>query len=283
MGRELLLWRARGYAPLPIRLRQEPSTPTLAVGAQLKNSIAVSLGREVFISQYIGDLGTTQAYDAFRRVIRDFQRLYEISPVHIACDAHPEYLSTTYARESPTPLVFVHHIAHLAACMAENEIEAPVLGVSWDGTGYGQDGTIWGGEFFRVNQKSFERVAHLRPFRLPGGERAIKEPRRSAIGVLYELLGQSLGEAKDLCCVQSFLTHELKIVCEMLKKKVNTPLTSSAGRLFDAVAAIAGLRQENTFEGQAAMELEFALDGVETDATYDFDIIEDRHLAKKSR
>jgi hydrogenase maturation protein HypF len=255
----------------------------LAMGAQLKNSIALSVGRDVFISQHIGDLETTQAYDAFRRVIKDFQRLYGVTPLHFACDAHPEYLSTKYARENPTPLVSVqHHIAHVAACMAENEIETPVLGVAWDGTGFGLDGTIWGGEFFRMHNRAIERVAHFRAFALPGGEQAIKEPRRSAIGTLYEVFGDALFAREDMASVQVWSTQESVVLQTMLKKKINTPRTSSVGRLFDAVAALTGLRQETKFEGQAAMELEFALDGIETDATYDFDIIEANRSAKDS-
>lgn len=270
MGRELVLRRARGYAPLPV-LVKEPLPPLLAVGAHLKNTVALSVGRQVFISQHIGDLETPQALDAFRRVIADVKGLWEHQPQAVTCDMHPDYLSTQAAHGMGLPVVEVqHHVAHILSCMAENELQPPVLGVSWDGTGYGTDGTIWGGEFLIVREESWERFAHLRPFRLPGGDRAIKEPRRSALGVLYELLGE---DALDLL-EQAFTESERRLLRQMLQQGVNTPATSSAGRLFDAVASLAGVRQVVNFEGQAAMELEFLAHGVRTDETYPFSLSE---------
>ncbi|HWH69663.1 MAG TPA: carbamoyltransferase HypF, partial [Candidatus Sulfotelmatobacter sp.] len=210
-GRELVLRRARGYAPLPVQLRspKDPVPNVLAVGAHLKNVIALAVGPQAFISQHIGDLETDQAFEAFRRVLADFQKLYEAQPALIAADAHPDYLSTKFARDlvasppadsfsvpfqaadpgdfqlstlnsqPPPALISVqHHVAHVLSCMAENELEPPLLGISWDGTGYGLDGTVWGGEFFQITEEACERVAHLRPFRLPGGDRAVKQPRR---------------------------------------------------------------------------------------------------------
>ena len=167
-----------------------------------------------------------------------------------------------------------HHVAHVLACLAENELAPPVLGVSWDGTGYGSDGTVWGGEFFLVTEGACRRVAHFRQFRLPGGEQAIKEPRRAALGVLYELdeanaeCGVRSAESSDLPTMKSFSTGELGVLTGMMKTRVNAPLTSSAGRLFDVVASLLGLRQIVRFEGQAAMELEFATGGLETDEAY---------------
>lgn len=270
MGRELVLRRARGYAPLPV-LVKEPLPPLLAVGAHLKNTVALSVGRQVFISQHIGDLETPQALDAFRRVIADVKGLWGHQPQAVTCDMHPDYLSTQAAHGMGLPVVEVqHHVAHILSCMAENELQPPVLGVSWDGTGYGTDGTIWGGEFLIVREESWERFAHLRPFRLPGGDRAIKEPRRSALGVLYELLGE---DALDLL-EQAFTESERRLLRQMLQQGVNTPATSSAGRLFDAVASLAGVRQVVNFEGQAAMELEFLAHGVRTDETYPFSLSE---------
>ncbi|MBI3962080.1 MAG: carbamoyltransferase HypF [Deinococcus sp.] len=276
MGRELLVRRARGYAPLPISLK-EPLPPLLATGGHLKNTVATSVGREVMLSQHIGDLETAQAFQAFQRAVVGLTGLYEISPVAVACDAHPDYRSTQFARESGLPVITVqHHYAHVLACMAENELEGPVLGVSWDGTGYGLDGTIWGGEFLRVTETSFSRVAHLRCFRLPGGERAIKEPRRAAIGLLHELLGDALFLRGELAPVRAFTAGEREVLRTMLRKGVNAPLTSSAGRLFDAVAALVGLRQHNSFEGQAAMELEFALDDTGRDERYNLELTESK-------
>lgn len=257
-GREMLLRRARGYAPLPIRLHAA-LTPTLAVGAHLKNTVALGVGENVFVSQHIGDLETEQAYRAFRAAAEDLPRLYDAKPQIIACDMHPEYLSTKFARETKGTAVspIQHHWAHVAACMAENELEPPVLGVAWDGTGFGPDSTIWGGEFLLAKDGAVERVAHLRQFRLPGGEAAIKQPRRVALGLLYEILGDDLWQQTDLSA--GFSKNEIPLLRQILEKQINAPLTSSAGRLFDAVAALMGLRDRTTFEGQAAMELEFAI------------------------
>jgi hydrogenase maturation protein HypF len=287
LDRELVLRRARGYAPLPITLNLQPSTlnpqPILAVGAHLKNAVALSVGSQVFISQHIGDLETGQAHTAFRRVIADFENLYEAKPQIIAADLHPDYLSTKYAREPgraelplgqdaqqrvPTIISVQHHIAHVLSCMAENEIVPPALGVSWDGTGYGTDGTIWGGEFFLVTDERVERIAHLRPFRLPGGDKAVKEPRRTALGLLHEIYGDKVFEQEKPVMIAAFSSAELATLKTMLAKKLNSPATTSMGRLFDAVASLINLRQQIRFEGQAAMELEFALDGVGTDEAY---------------
>jgi hydrogenase maturation protein HypF len=295
MGRELVLRRARGYAPLPVQLRSSTGDAVLAVGAHLKNTIALSVGQQAFISQHIGDLETDQAHEAFRRVISDFQALYESRPTIIAADAHPDYLSTRFARDLvappsppagnagipvPTPplqraqLISVqHHIAHVLSCMADNDLEPPVLGVSWDGTGYGLDGTVWGGEFFLVTETSCERVAHLRPFRLPGGDRAVKEPRRAALGLLYEMFGEAAFSMAELAPVAAFPPAELGLLRTMLARSLNSPLTSSIGRLFDAVASLVGLRQHVHFEGQAAMELEFALEGTVTAESYELPIV----------
>ena len=269
MDRELVLRRARGYAPFPIVLR-EPVPPLLAVGGHLKNTIATSVGRQVFVSQHIGDLETAAACDAFGEVIASFRRMHDIEPVAVACDGHPDYKSTKFAEGCGIPVVAVqHHYAHVLSCMAENEIDAPVLGVSWDGTGYGLDGGIWGGEFLHVTADSFERVAHLRPFRLPGGDKAVKEPRRSALGLLYAVFGQGVWGMEDLAPVRAFEPGERSVLDTMLERGVQAPMTTSAGRLFDGIASIMGLRQEMRFEGQAAMELEFACSGVQTDAGYE--------------
>ncbi len=256
-GRELVLRRSRGYAPMPIHVRK-PVPMILAVGAHLKNSVCLSVGTEVFISQHIGDLETAEAFSAFRNVVADFQRLYEASPGLIACDMHPDYLSTRYAAGlQAKPHLVQHHWAHVLACMADNELEAPVLGVSWDGTGYGSDGTIWGGEFLLARDTGFQRAGYFRQFRLPGGDAAVREPRRAALGILYEALGEEgLGES-SLAPVRDFSATELALIRQMLAKGFNSPVTSSVGRLFDAVASLLGLRQKVSFEGQAAMELEF--------------------------
>jgi len=235
----------------------------------------LAMGGNVFISQHIGDLETEAANNAFRRACVDLPRLYDAAPEIIAADLHPDYLSTKFARESGKEIVGVqHHIAHVLSCIAENEIQLPALGVAWDGTGYGLDGTIWGGEFFLVTEESTARVASLRPFRLPGGDAAVKEPRRSALGLLHELQngGDSFMSQMRHGIVTSFSEPELAVLTAMLARGVNSPPCSSVGRLFDGVAALAGLRQRTHFEGQAAMELEFALEGIETEEAYSFAI-----------
>ena len=270
MGRELLLRRARGYAPLPV-LVKEPLPPLLGVGAHLKNTVALSVGRQVFISQHIGDLETPQALQAFRRVITDVKALWEHQPQAVACDLHPDYLSTQTAYQMGYSVVPIqHHAAHVLACMAENEVEPPVLGISWDGTGYGTDGTVWGGEFLLVTTASFERFAHLRPFRLPGGDRAVKEPRRSALGVLYELLGERALEVVG----HLFTDSERRLLLHMLRQGIHSPVTTSAGRLFDAVASLVHGRQVVNDEGQAAMELEFLAHRVRSDEAYPFALLD---------
>jgi len=276
-GRPLMLRRARGYAPLPVPLPHE-APPMLAVGAHQKNNTAVSIGKSAFISQHIGDLETAPALEAFVRVSRELPELYAMQPELIVSDLHPDYLSTQYARQTGLPLVQVqHHVAHVLSCMAENELAGPVLGFAWDGSGYGGDGTIWGGETLLVDG-GVERVAHLRLFPLPGGEKAVKQPRRVALGILYELYGDEAFEMDWLTPVQSFSRAEAEVLRQMLRRGLNAPRTSSMGRLFDAVAALAGLRQQVNFEGQAAMELEFLLDGVETDEAYPLAICEGRPL-----
>jgi hydrogenase maturation protein HypF len=258
LGREVVLRRARGYAPLPVTLKQT-LPPLLAVGAHLKNTVAISRGRDVILSQHIGDLETAQAFFAFRKVIQDLLRLYEVKPLAVACDAHPDYLSSQHARELGLPVVEVfHHHAHLASCLAENEIDGEVLGVTWDGAGYGEDGTIWGGEFLAGDARSYRRVAKFRPFRLVGGERAMKEPRRSALGLLFEMEGAAALE-RPSPFLDGLSERQRRLMAQMLTRGSNSPLTSSCGRLFDAVAAILGIKTVSTFEGQAAMMVEFAI------------------------
>ncbi|MBN1397462.1 MAG: carbamoyltransferase HypF [Bacteroidetes bacterium] len=275
LGRELVMRRARGYAPLPITIKTHNTAPLLAVGAHLKNTIAITSGSNVFISQHIGDLETKESLDAFHHVIDDFKSMYNCNPAGVVCDLHPDYLSSKYARTAGVPFTEVqHHHAHIASCMAENQIEGGVLGVSWDGTGFGLDGTIWGGEFLLADRALFERAASFRPFGLPGGEKAIKEPRRTALGMLYELYDDEIFERQEIPVLQAFTTEELELVKQMLVKKVNTPVTTSAGRIFDAVASLTGLRHKLNYEGQAAMELEFLAHGINIERHYPFTIEE---------
>jgi hydrogenase maturation protein HypF len=169
-----------------------------------------------------------------------------------------------------SPRKVQHHVAHVFSCMADNDLAPPVLGVSWDGTGYGTDGTVWGGEFIRVTREAVERAGHLRTFHLPGGEQAVREPRRAAAGILYEVYGEAAFEMDSAAPILAFSRGERRLLLKMLQAGVNSPRTSSAGRLFDAVASLASIRHETSFEGQAAMELEFALSGVDTPGSYPF-------------
>jgi len=267
-GRPQVLRRARGYAPLAVDTLMD-LPPVLAVGGHLKNTVAIALGRQVFLSQHLGDLDSIESHRAFARAIEDLCRLYRFEPKLVACDLHPDYASTRWALLSGLPAVQVqHHHAHAMACLAENKIAPPALAVTWDGTGYGLDGTIWGGEFLGLSDVSFVRVAHFRTFRLPGGEKAIREPRRSAVGLLYEIFGDDAFAMDDLSPVKSFTAPERELLRQMLRKGINAPVTSSAGRIFDALAALTGVRQITGFEGESAMELEFALDGLTTGESY---------------
>jgi hydrogenase maturation protein HypF len=266
------LRRARGYAPLPIQMDRRLPT-ILAVGGHLKNVAALSVEDKVFLSQHIGDMETPEARAAFERVIGDFLELYEAEPVCLARDLHPEYPSSRWAESqvagnrpgqqkalavlADLPTISVqHHHAHLAAVLTEHRLETAALGVTWDGTGYGADGSIWGGEFLVGDARSFVRIAALRPFRLPGGEAAVRQPSRVALAVLWELWGRRGIEREDLAPFRHLSPSTRRPLVQMLKSGFRAPLTTSAGRLFDAVASLLDVRHEVTFEGQAAMLLE---------------------------
>ena len=273
-GREMVMRRARGFAPLPVMLDEEMPT-LLGVGAHQKNTVALSVGRQVFLSQHIGDLETVPASQAFERVVESLEGLYDAKPEAVACDLHPNYISTGYAnRICREPVRVQHHYAHVLACMAENGVKAPALGVAWDGSGWGPDGTVWGGEFLKIDEYGYTRVARLRPLRLAGSERAVREPRRCGLGLLYEALYETMGEEifarEELHPVAAFAAAERKIIAAMLRQGLNSPWTSSAGRLFDAVASLIGVRQISRYEGQAAMELEWLAERSTESGSYEF-------------
>ena len=246
--------RARSYAPFPIRL-PFGSTPLLAVGAQEKSSFCLTRDRYAFVSQHIGDLENVETLDHFTATVDLYERLFRIKPELIAHDLHPDYLSTRYALEikGDLPVVGVqHHHAHIASCMVDNGIVEPVIGVAFDGSGFGPDGTVWGGEFIIARLDGFERVGRIEPLPMPGGELAIRKPYRLAIAYLHRLFGY----VPELPFVRDISEEERGVIIQQLEQGFNTPLTSSCGRLFDAVSALLNIRKTITFEGQAAIELE---------------------------
>jgi hydrogenase maturation protein HypF len=271
----MVLRAARGYAPMVVSTGSDSSS-CLAVGGQLKNSVAVAKEHRITLSQHIGDLETKAAYDAFRTTIHSLSGLSEFIPDFTVCDLHPDYLSSVFARRQNRKYITVqHHYAHVLSGMADNALSPPVLGVSWDGTGLGPDGTIWGGEFLLIRNGDYERVAHLRPFRLPGGDAAIREPRRTAVALLYEINRELSTELRQLPSCRAFSERDLSLLLRILSHPQSVPVTTSMGRLFDAVASLLGLCHCSTFEGEAAMQLEFAADAHEAEASYEFACVTD--------
>ncbi|MGD9077899.1 MAG: carbamoyltransferase HypF [Desulfobacterales bacterium] len=267
-GHTRYIRRSRGFVPIPLFLNRAVP-PILACGAELKNTICITKEDKAFLSQHIGDLENKITLDFFQLTVGHFQRILEIQPEIIACDMHPDYLSTRFAREqTKTRRIEVqHHHAHIVSGMAEHQLEGAVIGLSFDGTGYGSDGAIWGGEVLVAEAKQFERMAHLAYVPMPGSAAAIKEPWRMAISYLHDAFGDAFWEL-DLPVLKQNDSQKLKIMVEMIQKGINCPPTSSLGRLFDGVAAIIGIRNQVNFEGQAAMELEM-LAADDIDSIYD--------------
>jgi hydrogenase maturation protein HypF len=255
-GIPLPIRRSRGYAPLPIKLPYKLKNKVLATGGMLKNTFAIAWNDKVFISQHVGDVENYQTLKSFEEMVFDLINLYQFEPEVVVCDMHPRYETTKWAEffseERNIPLLKVqHHYAHILSCMAENGIEDEVLGIAWDGTGYGEDGTLWGGEFLVCHYKNYKRAYHFKPFRLIGGEKAVKEPRRVALSLLLELFGE-----KTLDFNLPFDRKELEMLFNAWSKGINSPFSSSVGRLFDAVCSLLGIRHINNYEGQSAMVLE---------------------------
>ena len=274
-----VLRRARGYAPYPILLPFK-SKQVLACGAELKNTFCLARDEHAFLSQHIGDMENEETLEHFENTIELYSKLFRIEPETIAYDMHPEYLPSKYAvshgQEQGIHLIPVqHHHAHIVSCMVDNGVEGPVIGVAFDGVGYGTDGKIWGGEFLTADYHSFQRVGHLEYVPMPGGVAAIRKPYRMALGYLYTLLGEGFSLAG--LPLSNLNPDELEVIKQQVKQKINCPLTSSAGRLFDAVSALVGVRGEIDYEAQAAIELEM-LAPDETPAlntaSYPFSVVE---------
>lgn len=277
-GAAYLIRRSRGYAPDPVRLPVEVQ-PILAAGGELKNVFCMTRERYAFMSHHIGDMENYETLRSFEEGIAHFERLFRVRPEIIACDLHPDYLATRYAKHRASaedlPLFQVqHHHAHLASCLADNGwiSEEPVIGLSYDGTGYGTDGAIWGGEVLLGNYKGYQRLYHLSYTPLPGGDSATRKPAKIALAYLWQA---GLNWEPDLPPAQSLCENDRTLLRSMLQAKINTPLTSSMGRFFDAASALIGVRQEATYEGQAAIDLEALVDPAES-GYYEFDIQEDR-------
>ena len=247
------LRRARGYAPEPVHINQQ-LPELIGCGGGLKSTFSLARGNSIYPSQHIGDLFNTASLGFYTESVDNLKRLYEIEPVAAACDLHPDYLSSHYAKDLDLPLYRIqHHHAHAAAVMAEHNLEGPVLAVVLDGTGYGTDGTIWGGEVLLSDLKNFTRLGHLEQLYLPGGDAATEEPWRMGLSLLHRLFGADVGKMEYFPTIDPATKH---VLVQMLQNRFNTPLTSSCGRLFDGVAALLGLTPVATFEGQAAMQLE---------------------------
>lgn len=263
--------RARGYVPVPVMLRQT-LPEILACGAELKNTICLTKRENAFLSQHIGDLENLETLEFFAEVIEHLKRILEINPRVIAYDLHPEYLSTKYAlaQNNTAKYGIQHHHAHIVSCMAEHGLDKEIIGLAMDGTGYGTDGAIWGGEILIARWDSFERAGHLDYVPLPGGAAAIKEPWRMAVSYLYQTYGEDF-LSLDIPFVKNQEPQTLSLLTAAIKKKINTPLTSSCGRLFDGVSALLGLRDKIAYEGQAAVELEMSITGHGA-AAYDYHI-----------
>jgi hydrogenase maturation protein HypF len=267
-GRPLLIRRSRGYVPEPVTVRGGFRRPVLACGGELKNTFCLAKGQHAFISHHIGDLENAETLRSFTEGIEHFSRLFEITPQVVAHDLHPEYLSTKHALDlDDVDLVGVqHHHAHIASCLADNGADGPVIGVAFDGAGYGADGTIWGGEFLIADLAGFQRGGHLAPVPMPGGAAAIRQPWRMAAAYLEAAgLDAASPEVAGLDVARRN-SARWDTVVTMARRQVSAPLTSSAGRLFDAVAAILGVRDDINYEGQAAVELEQLTDPAETGA-----------------
>ena len=274
-GKTHQLRRSRGFVPVPVFLKEsQPSV--LAVGGELKNTICLTKGNHAFLSQHIGDLENAESYGFFAEAVAHLERILEIQPEIIAYDLHPDYFSTKWAQQqSGAKLVAVqHHHAHIASCMAENHLDGDVIGFALDGTGYGTDGHIWGGEVLIADYRGFKRAAHFEYVPLPGGAAAIREPWRMAISYLAHHFGRDFLR-QEIPFVRQLDMAKTTLILRMIEQNINSPLTSSCGRLFDAVAALTGIRQEVNYEAQAAIELEMAISCSDRQNTYSFEIMPD--------
>lgn len=269
------LRRSRGYAPYPVHLTSRVD-PIIALGAELKTTVSIAKGNEVFMSQHIGDLKNDLTFTSHLTCVNHLQKLLNIEPKVVACDLHPAFRSTRRALEQSQLRVIQvqHHHAHMASCMAENGLSGKTIGVVFDGTGYGVDGTIWGGEFLVGDTRSVKRAAHLRYIGLPGGDSAVKEPIRIAISLLTEIYGEYIPEL-SIPGLQTLSAVQRDVFAKMTYRRINTPVTSSIGRLFDGISALMGICTHIEYEAQAAIELEALLQSdLHMSQPFSFSIVE---------
>jgi hydrogenase maturation protein HypF len=273
-GNTVVLRSARGFAPAHFKLPCKTTSNMLLLGSDHKNSIAISFDNHLIVSPYLGDLDSIESIEHFEKNIEFFQRVYRFTPDTLVCDKHPSYQTRKWARSKETDNIIEvqHHVAHLASVMLEREIDEEVLGVAFDGTGYGNNGTLWGGEFFRCTPQHYQRIAHLKPFKLLGGEAAIKEPRRVALSLLFSLYGKRAIEMQNPT-IDAFDRVALENLYKAYEKALNTPLSGSVGRLFDAVASLTGICQKITYEGESGLRME-AYYNEEIKDHYPFDTVD---------
>lgn len=279
--RDLIMRASRGITPLSIRLKTNETRKILAVGAHQKNAIAIYMNNQIILSPYIGDLDNIETVEAFYKTLKTFKEFYDFEPDLIVCDKHPLYESTKWTKKQDIPFVQVqHHYAHILSCMLEHDIDEKVLGIAWDGTGYGDDGTIWGGEFFVCDRNEYERVAYFEPFSLLGGDASIKDIKRIALSIILDCEEDKIYNS----FLSSFKKTELNLLKQMHKKALNSPNCSAVGRLFDMVAVIAGVCDKVSYDGESGLILESLYDYKIKDS-YDIyledGIIKYKHIIKE--
>jgi len=276
-GKPRIIRRSRGYVPMPVFL-EESTVETLATGGELKNTVCLTKENRAFVSQHIGDMENLETFELFKATIHHLESILELHPRILAHDLHPDYMTTVFAKEEEhrfeKRIAVQHHHAHIASCMGEHGLQGPVIGLAMDGTGYGEDGTVWGGEVLLAHADRYERWGHFSNLLMPGGEKAIKEPWRMAVSFLYRTFGERM-RSLNLDLWRRIAEDQIDVLVQMMDKEINSPQTSSCGRLFDAVSSLLGIRDFVTYEGQAAIELE-ALSDFKESHEYPFDLVREK-------
>lgn len=277
-----ILRKARGYAPDFLTLKKPSKKAILALGANQKNTLALCFDHTIITSPHIGDLNSIQAMQFFENTLETFKRFYNVTPELIVCDKHPNYETTKWAKQQSVPMVQIqHHYAHVLSCMAQYQLEEKVLAFAFDGTGYGDDGNIWGGEVFIASQKEYVRIKHFEYFKLLGGEMAIKQIKRVGLSLLFETYSLQELFSLDNPCLKAFSNKEIELLHTVWSKGLNAPLTSSVGRLFDAVCSLAGIEHNVSYEGESGLLIEKAYDNTLEEA-YSYEIQQNTIIIKQA-